>query len=77
MYLQKVINRKNFFLNLRSVMKIAGSGSGSISQRLGSKDPDPYINVMDPQHCVNIHGFLFVTVSLRGESFTKIFKIYF
>jgi hypothetical protein len=32
--------------------KIAGSGSGSesISQRLGSADPDPPQNVMDPQH---------------------------
>ena len=35
--------------------KIAGSGneSGSISQRHGSADPDPYQNVMDPQHCSN------------------------
>ena len=35
--------------------KIAGSesGSGSISQRYGSADPDPdpHQNVMDPQHC--------------------------
>jgi hypothetical protein len=30
--------------------KIAGSGSGSISQRHGSADPDPHQNVMDPQH---------------------------
>jgi hypothetical protein len=32
--------------------KIAGSGSGSISQRHGSADPDPdpYQNVMDLQH---------------------------
>jgi hypothetical protein len=29
-------------------MKIAGSGS--ISQRYGSADPDPYQNFMDPQH---------------------------
>jgi hypothetical protein len=28
-------------------------GSGSISQRYGyaDPDPDPYQNVMDPQHC--------------------------
>ncbi len=26
-------------------------GSGSISQRHGSADPDPHQNVMDPQHC--------------------------
>jgi hypothetical protein len=35
--------------------KIAGSESGSISQRHGSADPDPDSdptqNVMDPQHC--------------------------
>jgi hypothetical protein len=31
-------------------MKIAGSGSGSIRQRYGSADPDPYQNVMDPTH---------------------------
>jgi hypothetical protein len=30
--------------------KIAGPGSGSISQRHGSADPDPLQNVMDPQH---------------------------
>jgi hypothetical protein len=37
-------------------MKIEGSvsatGSGSISQRHRSADPDPHQNVMDPQHCV-------------------------
>jgi hypothetical protein len=32
-------------------MKIAGSGSGSISQKYGSADPDQYHNFMDPQHC--------------------------
>jgi hypothetical protein len=31
--------------------KIAGSGSGLISQRYGSADPDPYQNVTDPQDC--------------------------
>ena len=30
-------------------MKIAGSGS--IGQRHGSADPDPYQNLKDPQHC--------------------------
>ncbi len=36
----------------RSVMKIEGPESGSISQRHGSADPDPdpHQNVMDPQH---------------------------
>jgi hypothetical protein len=33
-------------------MKIAGSGSGFISQRHGSADPDRHQNVMDPQHWV-------------------------
>jgi hypothetical protein len=35
------------------MMKIAGSESGSISQRHGSADPDPdpHQNVMDPRHC--------------------------
>jgi hypothetical protein len=28
------------------------AGSGSTSQRHGSTDPDPYQNVMDPQHCI-------------------------
>jgi hypothetical protein len=28
------------------------AGSGSISQRHGYPDPDPYQNVMDPQHCM-------------------------
>jgi hypothetical protein len=27
-------------------------GSGSISQRYGSGDPDPHKNVTDPQHCL-------------------------
>jgi hypothetical protein len=27
------------------------AGSGSISQRHGSADPDPPQNVMDPRHC--------------------------
>ncbi len=32
------------------------AGSGSISQRHGSADPDPDPpqNVMDPQHCVEV-----------------------
>jgi hypothetical protein len=38
--------------------KIAGSGSGSISQRHGSadRDPDPHQNVMDPEHCCRSWG---------------------
>jgi hypothetical protein len=29
----------------------SGVGSGSISERYGSGDPDPHQNVTDPQHC--------------------------
>jgi hypothetical protein len=32
------------------MMKIEGSGSGSICQRHGSADPDPHQNVMDLEH---------------------------
>jgi hypothetical protein len=42
MYLQKVIGRKTKIFE-----KI---GSGSIGQRHGSADPDPYQNATDPQH---------------------------
>jgi hypothetical protein len=31
--------------------KFAGFGSGSISKRDGSANPDPYQKVTDPQHC--------------------------
>jgi len=30
--------------------KKAGSGAGSVSQRHGSADPDPYENVTDPNN---------------------------
>jgi hypothetical protein len=29
------------------------AGSGSVNQRYGSVDPDPYRNVTDPEHCQN------------------------
>jgi hypothetical protein len=42
--------------------KIAGSGSksgsGSISQRHGSANPDPHQNVMDPEHWLRNSYFL-------------------
>jgi hypothetical protein len=37
--------------------KIAESGSGSISQRHGSADPDPLQNVMDLEHWRQPIGF--------------------
>ncbi len=47
--------------------KVAGSGSasgsGSISQRHGSADPDPHQNVMDPEHCPKVLERLFLTVN--------------
>jgi hypothetical protein len=60
MFLHKIISRKTFFKLAfcwrleRSMTKVAGSGSESrsISQRHGSPNPDPYQNVMDPQHCL-------------------------
>jgi hypothetical protein len=46
--------KKALFLHpLKSLKKGVGSGvgSGSISQRYESGDPDPHQNVPDPQHC--------------------------
>jgi hypothetical protein len=38
------------------MMKI--EGSGSISQRHGSADPDPHQNVMDPEYWFEGYGYL-------------------
>ncbi len=53
--------QKNFLKQIRillaswrSMLKIEGSGSGSISQRRGSPDLDPHQNVMDPEHCATL-----------------------
>jgi hypothetical protein len=50
--------------------KKSGSGSefGFISQRHGCADPDPYQNVMDPQHC---H---FLKKNSRKGTGAKLFK---
>jgi hypothetical protein len=41
------------------MMKIGSkSGSGSISLRHGSPDPDPYPNVIDPQHWKTVQVYL-------------------
>jgi hypothetical protein len=47
--------------------KTGGSASepGSISQRHGSADPDPYQNVMDPQHWYR--EYLILTLSCEWE----------
>jgi hypothetical protein len=52
MCLQKVISKRTqkklFFV---SILKVTDekSGSGSVSQRYGYEDPDPYENVRDPE----------------------------
>jgi hypothetical protein len=57
MYL--LISYKNmiFFASLKSLKNGVGSGvgagSGSIIQRCGSGDPDPYQNVTDPPNCLS------------------------
>ncbi len=53
--LRKVITKIYFFLvSWRSLTKRAGSGSGSgsVGQRYGSEDPDPYSKVTDPEQCL-------------------------
>ncbi len=41
--------QKNFLMSWRSLTKIAGSGSITISQNYRSADPHPYQNFMDPR----------------------------
>jgi hypothetical protein len=55
MYLQKVISRNSSLsASGRSRTKIAVPVSGSIGQRHGSADPDPYQNVTDQQQCIKV-----------------------
>ncbi len=52
----KNLNKTSFLLaSGRSRSKIAGSGS--VGQRHGSADQDPYQNVADPQHCFEINNY--------------------
>jgi hypothetical protein len=74
MYLQKVISKKILSTSRRSLTKIAGSGS--ISQRYGSADPDPYQNFMDPQHLntsndPSISFFYVLCVLIRREQYEQ------
>jgi hypothetical protein len=69
MYLQKEISRKTFFKYVFvGILKVNDkrAGSGSISQRHGSADPDPdpHQNVMDPQHWLD-PVVMYSTVGLR------------
>jgi hypothetical protein len=51
-YKEKIWKKIIFFASLKSLKKGVGSGvgSGSISQRYGSPDPDQHQNATDPQH---------------------------
>jgi hypothetical protein len=40
------------------------AGSGSISQRHGSVDPDPRQNVTDPEHCLKHNSKAFVNLEV-------------
>jgi hypothetical protein len=45
------MEKKLFFVGLLyDTDKRARSGSRSVSQKYGSKDPDPYQNVTDPEY---------------------------
>ncbi len=53
------MKKKIFFVGILKVTdERTGSGSafgsafGSVSQRYGSEDPDPYQNVTDPEHWI-------------------------
>ncbi len=66
----------------RLLMKIRGSGSasGSISQRYGSANPhpDPYQNLMDPQHCIRWSGLVGEGVkTIRSSVAPNLHRIYF
>ncbi len=56
-----------FFCILKALKKGVGSrsgaGSGSISQRYESEDPESHKNVTDPQHCVTLKSFSFILPS--------------
>ncbi len=60
-------------------MKIAGSGSRSISQRHGSPDPDRYQNVKDPQHCFlycfDFNGWFYLCAFQVGDPDENIFIV--
>ncbi len=43
-------NKKLVCLRLKATAE-KKPGSGSVCQRFGSADPDPYQNVTDPEHC--------------------------
>jgi hypothetical protein len=51
------------------------AGSGSISQRHGSADPDPLQYVMDPGHCFFVSNFQDANKKrLFADIFTSVLK---
>jgi hypothetical protein len=49
----------------------SGAGSGSISQRYGSEDPDPHQNVTDPQHWLEQYFEIFSTMLWNRKDFLR------
>ncbi len=85
MYLQKVTSRKSCVKKLVFCWHLEGQwrkkqnpdpGSGSISQRHGSADPDPHQNVMDTEHCLQqpkysmVPGMVRLQICVRHRSFS-------
>ncbi len=74
MYLKKEISRKTWHLvGQWRKWQDPDPGSGSISQRHGSADPnpDPHQIVMDPEHCLHATGTGTVVYRIRTPEFVK------
>ena len=67
---KKYEKTNNYFASLKSLKN--GVGSGSISQRYGSGDPDPHQNVTDPhqwsQYCMTSKVAISVSFSISMVS---------
>ncbi len=62
--------KPHFFVLMNKVRnKFAGFGSGSISKRHGSVDPDPYQKVTDPQHCAQLLVNVFYCTAIVATTF--------
>ncbi len=65
-YKKQYEEKKFVFVSLKKGVRTGvGSGSGSISQRYGSGDPDPHQNVTDPQHCFIVYVIVIDQVNWR------------
>jgi len=66
----KILYEKKDFFRIQKITKNFGTNpdphpaSGSISQRYRSKDPDPYQNVTDSEHCSKHTLYIFFTTYL-------------